>query len=280
MEIAINKDKVSRLLSAFNKFTNITISLFDNKLNLITDAGKWQPYCLAIGKRKDLHRKCENCNIDNAHIALDKRKTHIYTCHAGIVEIIEPIFVNNILIAYIMLGKFRDAEMTYSSKEIMLAAVADYDLDVDVLERAYDELPSLDKSSIDAAITLLKMCVSYIIMEKYIMFEEKISVKIDDYITANIKEKITVDKLCDVFNMSRRALYALFKTEFGCSVKEYVAQKRIDKAKQLLQTTDSSVSEIAEAVGFSDYNYFIRSFKAASGSTPLKFKSTQKHARD
>lgn len=46
--------------------------------------------------------------------------------------------------------------------------------------------------------------------------------------------------------------------------------KRLLKAKELLQATDMSVAEIATAVGFSDYNYFLRAFKKAFGISPKK----------
>ena len=45
----------------------------------------------------------------------------------------------------------------------------------------------------------------------------------------------------------------------------YIKTKRLTKAKELLQSTDMSVSEISQKVGFSDYNYFLKSFKKHYG---------------
>ena len=52
---------------------------------------------------------------------------------------------------------------------------------------------------------------------------------------------------------------------------EYINRLRINQAKELLTNTDMSVFEIAEAVGFSDQNYFGRVFKKQTGTSPKKY---------
>lgn len=53
---------------------------------------------------------------------------------------------------------------------------------------------------------------------------------------------------------------------------QYVTNLRIEKATTLLQTTDMSLTEISEAVGFNDYFYFIKKFKKETGITPGAFR--------
>ena len=50
---------------------------------------------------------------------------------------------------------------------------------------------------------------------------------------------------------------------------------RVTKAKELLLSTDMAVSNVAAAVGFGDYNYFIKVFKKEVGTTPAKFKKAK-----
>jgi two-component system response regulator YesN len=47
---------------------------------------------------------------------------------------------------------------------------------------------------------------------------------------------------------------------------------RIDRAKELLDFTDKSIAEVAEASGFSDQNYFARTFKKVTGMTPSQYR--------
>jgi two-component system response regulator YesN len=52
---------------------------------------------------------------------------------------------------------------------------------------------------------------------------------------------------------------------------------RIDRAKELLDFTDKSIAEIAEASGFSNQNYFTRTFKKITGMTPSHYRKTGEH---
>ena len=49
-------------------------------------------------------------------------------------------------------------------------------------------------------------------------------------------------------------------------------QIRINKAKELLDNTDSKIKDIAAEIGFADYNYFSRIFKKMCGRTPKEYK--------
>jgi AraC-like DNA-binding protein len=60
------------------------------------------------------------------------------------------------------------------------------------------------------------------------------------------------------------------------TVKEYVLDKKLEKAKLLLKTSELSVTEIANKTGFPDYNNFIQRFKKSVGTTPLKYRKDLK----
>ena len=63
-----------------------------------------------------------------------------------------------------------------------------------------------------------------------------------------------------------------FKNETGLSVSDYVRNAKINRAKMLLQSTDMSVSEIAERLAFNSANYLIRVFKELEGCTPAAYR--------
>ena len=149
MKVHFDVDKLQKLMSDFHTCTKMTITLFDRNLNCITDVGTWQPYCLAIGENPELLAKCSGCNRDNAIQALNQRGVLMYTCHAGVAEVVVPIFQNDTFIAYLMIGKFRDAEEKYSSAQMVTEAAEKYGLDKDKMLKAYYELPVIDKNCID-----------------------------------------------------------------------------------------------------------------------------------
>ena len=103
-----------------------------------------------------------------------------------------------------------------------------------------------------------------------------LSIKIDQYIQDHIKEKILVTSLCQQFYMSKNALYHLFATEFNSTISEYILNARLQLSLKMIKETDKSITYIASDCGFTDYNYFIRTFKKQIGVTPLQFRKTNR----
>ena len=64
----------------------------------------------------------------------------------------------------------------------------------------------------------------------------------------------------------------MFKKVMNKSFSEYLTDYRITKAEQLLSSTDKSVAEIAEAVGFSSPSYFIHQFKVKKNISPKQYR--------
>jgi len=102
--------------------------------------------------------------------------------------------------------------------------------------------------------------------------QNSILVHLKEFIKKNISEKITLELLQKVSNMSKISLTRMFKRELGISPMEYVIRERLNKAKQLLQLT-KSVKESCFASGFNDVNYFVRLFKSREGVTPGMYMS-------
>ena len=73
-------------------------------------------------------------------------------------------------------------------------------------------------------------------------------------------------------NISPYYFSKVFKEESGLNFIEYLTNIRIDKAKELLDSTSLSIKEICVSCGYTDPNYFSRSFKKKVGVTPTEYK--------
>lgn len=91
------------------------------------------------------------------------------------------------------------------------------------------------------------------------------------YLNAHYSDDISLKKISEEFHLNSSYISQLIKSETGLTYTQYVTELRIGKARELLKTTDMSLSEISEAVGFNDYFYFIKKFKKETGVTPGKY---------
>lgn len=92
------------------------------------------------------------------------------------------------------------------------------------------------------------------------------------YIRENYsKTDISNENLADIAGMSTVYFRKLFTKRYGVSPMRYLSNIKIDAAKNLLLSNNFSVSDIAEAVGFSNVYSFSRAFKKATGQSPTEF---------
>ena len=109
--------------------------------------------------------------------------------------------------------------------------------------------------------------------------EDKI-LAVQQYIDQNFKEQIKIDDLAKQFFISNCYLSHKFRELTGLSPKQYLMSVRLKNASVLLLNTDRSVSEISEAVGFSNHSNFIKSFKKIYRVLPKDFRQNQRKRAD
>ena len=92
------------------------------------------------------------------------------------------------------------------------------------------------------------------------------------YIQQNFMEKISLKEFGEQFHLSEKYISRYFKEHFHITLSQYITHLRLEHAKQLLQDTDTPVTEIAMQSGYQNVSYFIRSFKKTYGVSPLKYR--------
>jgi len=96
--------------------------------------------------------------------------------------------------------------------------------------------------------------------------------EVKDYLDRYYMEKINLDMLSEMFFINKFYLSRIFKEQFGVTINTYLLQVRITHAKQLLRFSDSSVEKISSDCGFTDANYFSRSFRKFENISPMEFR--------
>lgn len=99
--------------------------------------------------------------------------------------------------------------------------------------------------------------------------------KAKSYINANYHKEISLDEVSREVDISPYYFSKIFKDETGENFIEYVTGIRMEKAKELLVSSGLSMKEICAKIGYSDPNYFSRTFKKNVGVTPTEYKEGQ-----
>ncbi len=96
------------------------------------------------------------------------------------------------------------------------------------------------------------------------------------YIDAHFKENLTLDQLAQVARVNKYHMAHAFTREYGISPISYLNSRRIAESRNLLETTDMSLSSISQALGFSSPSYFSQSFRRHEGISPLAFRQNRR----
>ena len=250
------------LMRNFYTLTGIRIVLFDEKYNeIFAYPQECSPYCSCMRQNSEFYELC--CKSDTISFETCKKSgtLNMYKCHAGLIEVTAPIMNNDTIIGYIMFGQVSDSSDKDAFKNYLLELSEKYGYSNEVYEFV-KKVKFKNKKQLIAASKILEACTSYILLKEIIKPSPiELFSKIDQYISSHLDEDITIPSLCREFNISRTRLYALCNQYVSNGIAAYIKTKRLTKAKEMLQSTDMSVSDISQAVGFSDYNYFLKSFK-------------------
>lgn len=90
---------------------------------------------------------------------------------------------------------------------------------------------------------------------------------------------ISVESIAQRCNIHRNQLLKLFKERIGQGPQEYLIKYRMSRAAQLLLTTEFSVGEVGNAVGYSNQLHFSRAFKNVYGISPKIFRDTKRNGK-
>jgi len=101
-----------------------------------------------------------------------------------------------------------------------------------------------------------------------------------EYINKNLQNPgLSLSDISRAYYMSVTYLCMYFKEKTGTTIRSYIIESRMKKAAELLQYTDLKVTEIAEAVGFTNQSYFTKSFGRYFGMSPSRYKEEHDSAK-
>ena len=86
------------------------------------------------------------------------------------------------------------------------------------------------------------------------------------------EQELSITQIADQLHFSQAHLNVLFKQETKMTIKQYLSNYRLERAKLMLERDFYKVSEIAEKCGYTNANYFTKVFREITGMTPAEYR--------
>lgn len=274
MNLKLDIEQLETLMKSFYTLTGIRFVLFDTDFHEIISYPKENcEFCRLMKGCPKTRRKCNYADRRSFEKCEKTNDLVLYKCHAGLVEAVVPLHENEKIIGYLMFGQITDN----SDKTDLYAKIPvwnkNYGIDNTSLKNSINDITYKTDEEIKAAAKIMEACTSFIVYKELIVPDNnKILESVKEYIENHLGESIEIEYLCNKFGIGRTKLYEIFRKEQKMGISKYILRRRLHKAKKLLKTTELTIAEIADNVGFSDYNYFSRVYKNQYGKSPKHYR--------
>ena len=274
MNVLFNSNRLSELLNNLQLLTGIWVNIFDADGKDIRLFGNATPFCQHIQTDPEGRRRCEDCDARAVEKCAALGRAYQYRCHAGLKEIVVPIYDQGVPIAYMVFGQLLDDTPQKQQWEATVKTLGWYGGDMLELKDAFLQLRQYSEREIRAFTEILEALTHYVLLEGMIHSAQySDQQKLEMYIDQHYMEKLSLKQISRDLNMGTTKLCAVAKKLSGDgSVTRLISQRRVQAAKRLLLREDIPISTVAERVGFSDYNYFTKIFKSIEGVTPSAYR--------
>lgn len=274
MSAIFEKKQLTVLLQDFHRLTGLRAAAFDaHGAEFLSYPPELPAYCRLIRSAPGGAAGCRHCDLAACRKAIQQKESLIYACHAGLIEVITPVLIEDAVVGFLLLshivqGEDEEAEWQYASE-----CCRPFHLEEDALKQAYSQLQRIPYPKLKSAADLLALAASALYQKGMARLAPgSPQALLTQYLTDHLAENLSSEAICKALSLSRTGLYHLSCQTYGCGVKEQLTRMRVQKAMDLLATTTLSHWEICQQTGFGDYNYFYRVFRSQTGLTPRQYR--------
>ena len=271
------KERLSRLLADFYTAVGVAAVLYDADGTEVVKTPMYADTCAALRGMPAFRAICDRS--DATHLAKVRTSgvPHRYLCHAGMCEVIKPIDYEGVLIAFLQIGQFRLAGSESEGEACLVSAARACGYPAEEALASLRSMPVVSHERLAAIEGMMDVLIRSLWADELIRARRSMrSVRILREIEERLAEPLRIPELAAAHGLTRHAIYRLFSEELGTTPTAYIIARRLARAAAMLVAGDAPVSAVAAAVGFDDYNYFIRIFRREYGMTPLAYRRAQR----
>ena len=267
VKITYNMERLREIVDDVCTLTGVAMAIADTDhsflYNNVRESFEFCSLVQTCPQCRELCRQCDRLMMDKAE---ELGRPYAHVCHAGLFDAGMPIRKGGVTVGYIVFGRVRDRREPDAAT---MDALATRGLARDALTEKYMATRYVTAEEKESLLRLL----SHVLFDRAIELEHdcliaRATTLIDECLT----EPLTVESLCSRLFVSKNALYKAFRSFFGKTVNEYVTDRRIARAMELLRESEKSAARIAEEVGLENYTYFTKLFKRRTGLSPGEYR--------
>jgi AraC-like DNA-binding protein/ligand-binding sensor protein len=266
-------DQVQRLLDVFASAMEMRVVLFGPDGTIIrSDRHRMRnsEYCRQI-QQNIFPGRCAALDRAMQAESLKRKGLVCYQCHAGLREAVAPVFIDNRLVGYVMIGQFRDSSKVPSA----VISRCGKRVPATMIRHAFSKLPHVAAERIEGILGLFTMLVDYIVARELVGLRgDWILEKVHQYLDRHLSEKIRIQDLARFTGRSTSSLSHILRKKHGLTFKQMLIEKRLNRSDELMRThPEMSLGEIAAQSGFDDRFYFSRIYRKYRRMTPTQARN-------
>ncbi|WP_240374158.1 PocR ligand-binding domain-containing protein [Bacillus piscicola] len=309
--------QLQELQNSFANATGLAAVLVDFRGRPITEYSNFTGFCRLIRKEPQFHDTCYKCDAFGGLEAARKETYYVYRCHAGLVDFAIPVVVQGQLMGSLLVGQGKVAEAEQDKLDYITTA-SRFWKEKEELVNEYSKIPVTSYEKITAAAETMFYVLNELIDKAVTEYEASVPVgdkdnprgslpteeegepyhldaPLDDvrvrrekqeiqlalrYIEDHYQKGVTLEEVAAHVHLSTYYLSKLFKKELKTNFVQYVTERKMKKAKELLEWTDMPVLQIALELHYKEPNYFSKVFKKIVGQTPSEYRKEKEQNRD
>ena len=276
-KVHINTAKMVSILNPISKLLKTPVLFYATESKQWFGASKRNlPFCYMMERSPVTNAFCTHCDQQADEQCARQKNAYAYHCHAGLIEVACPVYIDNTYVGFLIIGQFRTKkaglENEYARKLALLC-----EAEPDTLYKKYYSQPLIGAEAVDEIKLIAGMIRSRLLEEKVFSLEyHEVIKKVENYINQNICSPLPLKGIAQHVFMSSAYLSTTYKNVTGKNITDYIQERRVSAACFLIRTTSKSISKVAQETGFSDANYFTKVFKKKTGMTPREYRQRWK----
>lgn len=258
---------LEELIEDFYQISGIRLDIVDSRFRtvLVESGGSLQEFCTLVHTSENCLKTCL-ASDKKAFLAAEKSgKTHVYTCPFGITEVMVPIRDGMKIEGYFFVSfGTRENERATAARKACAAVGCPEEKCLAALRT----MPQYNEKTLKANLDFVELLAQHIGGHHLLETAKPTTGELIKRCIDNADRKITLAELGKTLHRSTVTLTQCFRKEFGMSIMDYVAERRLENACRMLAETTDTVEEVAFRCGYGSAEYFSRCFTKVYGIPP------------